>query len=373
MREHKFKRCSLVINKEIKIFCERNDYDYEPKDRERREVYAELRNILESDSFVDNLFEKYEWVKIIERGTSKEISLMLGTPLWFVNYMSFSNDNRYVGITGKYRDSSGVFFLFDITTGRLIYKHIDDNGISRILAVWTCAFTHNNIVGYYTSSPHCYLIDADAAEILPKRISDKSFLCFSPSGDFIALSNKGYIPYSSCKIGWGHQPSNDIYIHSVSNPEKELAHYKDHGDGIKGITSNNINCPRDVGMVSFSADNTKLLSVSYDGVVVIRNLKLRNSIFNQILDRASYRVLSREKMTQEELDTIQSATITEHPGESRTLDIITKDGASFSGDLSRVCSYSSGELDLSKVTIYLTKLQKKKSRDDDILCIWFVE
>ena len=78
-------------------------------------------------------------------------------------------------------------------------------------------------------------------------------------------------------------------------------------------------------------------------------------------------------MTQEELDTIQSATITEHPGESRTLDIITKDGASFSGDLSRECSYSSGELDLSKVTIYLTKLQKKKSRDDDILCIWFVE
>lgn len=274
LREHKFKKCSLVINKEIKIFCERNDYEYEPKELERRELYAELKNILESDSFVENLFEKYEWVKIVESDTSKEIRLMLGAPLWFINYMSFSNDNRYVGITGKYRDSSGVYFLFDLISEELVYKHIDDCSTGRILAVWSCAFTQNHIAGYYTSSPHCYLIDISATEIQPKRVSNKSFLCFSPSGEYMALSNKGYIPYSSSKIGWGHQPSNDIYVHRVNDPETELAHFKDHGEGIKGITSHKINCPKDVGMVSFSTDNTKLLSVSYDGVVVIRNLHL---------------------------------------------------------------------------------------------------
>lgn len=291
LREHKFKKCSLVINKEIKIFCERNDYEYEPKEAERRELYAELKNILESDSFVENLFEKYEWVKIVESDTSKEIRLMLGAPLWFINYISFSNDNRYVGITGKYRDSSGVYFLFDLTSEELVYKHIDDNGTSRILAVWSCAFTKNNITGYYTSAPHCYLIDFSATEIQPKRISNKSFLCFSPSGEYMALSNKGYIPYSSSKIGWGHQPSNDIYVHRVNEPETELAHFKDHGDGIKGITSNKVNCPKDIGMVSFSMDNTKLLSVSYDGVVVVRNLRfidneqINNSVEDYMIDK----------------------------------------------------------------------------------------
>jgi hypothetical protein len=174
--------------------CYSKDWEIEA---ERRELYAELKNILESDNFVENLFDKYEWVKIVESDTSKEIRLMLGAPLWFINYISFSNDNRYVGITGKYRDSSGVYFLFDLISEELVYKHIDDCSTGRILAVWSCAFTQNRIAGYYTSSPHCYLIDISATEIQPKRVSNKSFLCFSPSGEYMALSNKGYIPYNN--------------------------------------------------------------------------------------------------------------------------------------------------------------------------------
>ena len=81
-------------------------------------------------------------------------------------------------------------------------------------------------------------------------------------------------------------------------------------------------------------------------------------------------------MTQEEFDTIQSATITERSGEYgewRTLDIITKEGAELSGVLSPSCSYPSGELDISNITIYLTKIQKMKDKDAEILCRWIVE
>lgn len=93
-------------------------------------------------------------------------------------------------------------------------------------------------------------------------------MCFSPKGRYMALSNKGYALYKNANPDWGHKPSTEIFIHSTTNPTVEIARFNDHGDEIRGTGSKNV-C-----MVSFSSDEKKLLSVSNDNVMVIRNLHL---------------------------------------------------------------------------------------------------
>lgn len=68
---------------------------------------------------------------------------------------------------------------------------------------------------------------------------------------------------------WGHQPSGNVFIHSVENFSECLEQYNDLGDGISGVAAR----AGSVSSASFSQDETKLLVVGTDGVVVIRNLK----------------------------------------------------------------------------------------------------
>ena len=87
----------------------------------------------------------------------------------------------------------------------------------------------------------------------------------------MALSKQGYVPFESGELFWGHVPSCDIYIASVDEPKKCLCHFNDHGAGIVGTGTG-----RDtVATASFSADEKRILSVSNDGVVVVRNLHLK--------------------------------------------------------------------------------------------------
>ena len=50
-----------------------------------------------------------------------------------------------------------------------------------------------------------------------------------------------------------------------------MAQYNDHGDKIRGVMTKKA---RTIAMVAFSPDDTRLLSISDDGVIVIRNLHL---------------------------------------------------------------------------------------------------
>ena len=92
-------------------------------------------------------------------------------------------------------------------------------------------------------------------------------MAFSPSGKYMALSKQGYIPYREGEF-WGHVPSCDIYISESKNPYQEICHFCDHGDEITGVAYMHDT----VSSTSFSFDEKRILSVSRDGVVVVRNL-----------------------------------------------------------------------------------------------------
>ena len=85
-------------------------------------------------------------------------------------------------------------------------------------------------------------------------------LCFSPSGKLMALSNQRYEAKSLG--GRGHVPSNDVYIYD-SETREMLSHWQDQGDKIAF---------RNVANAGFSIDESKLMTVSVDGVIVVRNI-----------------------------------------------------------------------------------------------------
>lgn len=135
-------------------------------------------------------------------------------------------------------------------------------------------FSKNGDVAFYDSCANAYLKHKVDNYNHTEEAPGKSLLCFSPSGKFIACSDQNYIDYTHHPNGyWGHQPSGNVFIHSVENFSECLEQYNDLGDGIFGVATRAGN----VSSASFSQDETKLLVVGNDGVVVIRNLKKTTS------------------------------------------------------------------------------------------------
>lgn len=212
--------------------------------------------------FVDScLVKDIEFVQL--RANGKLVDVRIGSPLYFLNYVAFSPDSTKVIICGKYRDSSGVCVVYDIAEGKEIHHSIKDVG--RTMAVWLGLFSKKGDLAYYDSKPNTYF----AREGKPiTKIPGRSFLTFSPSGKYMALSRQGYRPYNDEGLFWGHEPSCDVFIASTDNPTTDLGHYNDHGASITGLCLKHDT----VASVSFSIDDKRILSVSNDGVVVVRNL-----------------------------------------------------------------------------------------------------
>ena len=232
-----------------------------------------IENYVGSSSVKDLInvkFKTKEYIIITNHNTNTQIRVDLGTPLWFLNYISFSFDSRYMAIAGRYHYDTvdergcsieGLFYLFDLIECKTVAYRTNTN------AVWVTSFTKNGTIAYYDSKPNTYL--QSNSDINPIAIADRSFLTFSPSGKYFALSEQGYVAIESADPRpWGHQPSTNVFIHKVSSPKMEIVRYNDHGSPISNTGS------KTVSMAAFSADDKKLLSVSDDGVVVIRNLHL---------------------------------------------------------------------------------------------------
>ena len=192
---------------------------------------------------------------------NKQIKIAIGQRLWFLNYIPFSYDSKYVLISGRYHDDTysiggellgGLHLLYDLEKNIEVYR------TEQTKAVWQGVFNKNGVYAYYTSDPETWFIFNGHQIKIPKR----SFLTFSPSGNFFALSRQGYIRSA------GHQPSCDIYVHSINNLQNEICHFNDHGDEIEGVATS----ASTVASVAFSADEKKILSISRDGVIIIRNL-----------------------------------------------------------------------------------------------------
>ena len=202
-------------------------------------------------------------------------TISLGKSLWFLNYVSFSYDGRYVAIAGRYPDDTtedgksigGLFMVYDLQTCKVIYKKTDGN------ACWRTAFTKSNIVVSYSSEPNTYIKDINSQDAhLLNSIYGKNFLTFSPDGKYMALSKQSYVRYNGGEYGqdWGHMPSTTVYIHSLDSIHHQvIPEINDLATNIKDVNqaSTTTSC-------SFSLDNKKLMMVGNDGVVVIRNLNL---------------------------------------------------------------------------------------------------
>jgi hypothetical protein len=236
-----------------------------------------------------------QFIKIGIVGTDVKIDIEIPNNTWFYNYAAFSFDNQYLSIVGNTTSSSsnGMILIIKINfdnTKNLISE--EDRFLSYLPknATWTCAFSRKGVFATYDSNPDTYIIncndnlfnktsqlhsmkDYDLRNLLINfykienvaLIRDKNFLTFSPSGNYMALSEQPYDPLSLG--GFGHQESETVHILNVKN-NKIIDSFYFHGEV---IDSNN---RKKVKFVSFSEDETKLLSLGNDGVIYFRNLKL---------------------------------------------------------------------------------------------------
>jgi len=239
-------------------------------------------------------------------GTNKTLEIIFPDDLAYYNYAAFSFDNQYFGYVGK-PSSNGLIHLFKISYDEKNNKlTLIDSYLSRYprYASWVCGFSKTGYFATYDSTPDTYILKCDDQLFVEKtnemelrefisksklniynvhnkwnEIKRKNFLCFSPSGNYLALSEQGYEPLTMG--GYGHQESNAVHIAATENG-KILDSFLGHGAKIKD------NKMKKVTFVAFSADEKRIMTMSSDGVVVVRDINLTSpKIGNELLSPLS--------------------------------------------------------------------------------------
>lgn len=107
-------------------------------------------------------------IALIRRMSDESVvaKIDLGSPLRFINYVSFSFDNRYVAIAGRYPKGSslrGLFLVYDLDKHEVLLFQTNSR------AVWLTAFNKYNQVAAYSGEPIVY--DAMIPPLVEKKIS----------------------------------------------------------------------------------------------------------------------------------------------------------------------------------------------------------
>ena len=224
------------------------------------------------------IFDQLGYVVYRNTKTGKENTILIGSHVWFLNYVSFSSDSRYLAFGAKmtqyeFRSSmSGVYVLYDLQEKREVLRYDDNNTPAdrNLSAVWSAVFSKKMDSAFYDSNPNSYIVHNKEGVFSTELVARRSLLCFSPTGDYIAFSNQGYIDYQHHPDRWGHQPSGHIFIHKVASPQETLCTFDDFAEGIRGVSVS----AGSVASAAFSCDERRLLAVGSDGTVVVRNLHL---------------------------------------------------------------------------------------------------
>jgi hypothetical protein len=249
------------------------------------------------------------YIEIGIAGTTKIKEISIPVDTHFYNYSAFSFDNKYLGIVGKpFFGSINKSLImicslsFDESNQEL---ELVNSTVSRFpkSAVWVCGFSKTGYFATYDSSPNTFIIKMDKTffsdltsdtelqnNIYNLRsniyntykkwnvIKDKNFLCFSPSGSFLALSEQGYEPLTLG--GYGHQESNVVHI-AKTESGAIIDSFTGHGDKIKDDTR------KKVTFVAFSEDESRIMTLSSDGVVIIRDINLSDNEQNDRMPAAN--------------------------------------------------------------------------------------
>ena len=258
-----------------------NTSDRIPKNKKSERIEWAVNSEVEEyinkkDTFTSLFLDKLGYVMYRNNSTNEEKKILIGRSVYFLNYVSFSYDSRYLAFAAKMKSDEfrstedGVFVLYDLKENKEIIRQ--DHG-QDLYAVWMTMFSKNGNVAYYDSRANAYVVTKKSGYKEIEVIEGKSLLCFSPSGKYIAFSDQNYIDYTHHpNANWGHQPSGNIFIHSMNDVNTCLEHFNDFGDGIVGVVSR----AGSVASAAFSCDERRLMAVGDDGVVVIRNLHIED-------------------------------------------------------------------------------------------------
>lgn len=275
---------------EYKEFCGHYDFLSDDSDEQKKckianrraslieygieKKYNENRIIENQDKFSHIFIEVEQCIEYIKIGDNIKRKVKIGENIWFLNYVSFSYDSKYLSFAAKKTNGGGVWGLYDLEAEKIIIHTADVIEINKrfgsLCAVWMTMFNKSGDVAYYDSCANAYLLKSENKYDKIEQIQGKSLLCFSPSGKYIAFSDQNYIPYSPDNDNWGHQPSGNVFIHSVNNVTDCIQNFNDFASGIDGVADR----AKTVASAAFSSDEKRFLAVGADGVIVIRNLYL---------------------------------------------------------------------------------------------------
>lgn len=217
------------------------------------------------ESFTRLFIEKRCWLNIHDKLTNKVRRIFIGVNVTYLNYVSFSYDSRYVAIGGKIYEGSnqpGIFVLYDLVDD----KYIVEGSWNELQAVWMTLFNKIGDCAFYDSAPNTYIYSMSSNYTKRIMIENRSLLCFSPSGKYLALSSQGYTRYSDNDVNWGHQLSTMVSLYSIEQ-NKEISVFNDFANNVRGVKKSN-----NVAIAAFSSDEKRLMILGDDGVIVIRNL-----------------------------------------------------------------------------------------------------
>lgn len=261
---------------------------FSSNEKKLREKHINSYDQVEFDTLVKT--EKYIKIGIV--GTEVTADIILPEDLEYYNYAAFSYDNQYFGYVGK-PHSDGLIHLFKLNYNP-VHKTLTTahSYITRYprYASWVCGFSKTGFFATYDSTPDTYIVKVtdqlftsnttdqiirenlviDESRIIRSfqtwhEIPGKNYLCFSPSGKFIAVSEQGYEPLTLG--GYGHIESNDVHIVETESG-KIVDSYTAHGDSIKQDKVNKVT------FVAFSEDERRIMTLSNDGVVVVRDIDI---------------------------------------------------------------------------------------------------
>jgi hypothetical protein len=275
-------------------------------DENRRQLFTEFKDKFQTLGIEDfnkvnsqHVIQTDKYIEIGIVGTEEIKEISIPTDTHFYNYSAFSFDNKYLGIVGKPVFGSinrSLILICSLSFDESNLKlEMVNHTVSRFprYAAWVCGFSKTGYFATYDSSPDTFLIKMDETffsdltsdtelknNIYNSRsniyhtykkwnvIKDKNFLCFSPSGNFLALSEQGYEPLTTG--GYGHQESNVVHI-AKTESGAIIDSFTGHGDKIKDDTR------KKVTFVAFSEDENRIMTLSSDGVVIIRDINLRDN------------------------------------------------------------------------------------------------
>ncbi len=253
---------------------EEKKYDWTlraPKDIEKK-IKQRLRSILNIKTpnieGFDLQEERHSKILIHKLNSGEDVTrnrtIEIEFPFYihFLNYAAFSPDDRYVSICGM--SNNGFVGVYDLKMDGWVLKPYPHGR-----AIWKVFFSPNGTFAYYNSDPATRYGKPDYGDDL-RIFEGRNLLTFSRSGKYMALSDTQYVPYCNNQVTWGHMHSSNVYVRSVEQVHGEL-HFSDHGDEIQGVRKKQYAI-----YVSFSPDDKKLMSVSQDGVIIIRNLHLED-------------------------------------------------------------------------------------------------